>query len=620
MVRRGSRVVLAAVALVSFACTTDGGGSRTAGSVQTAQHLVLITIDTLRADRVGSYGYTAAKTPAMDDLASNGARFTRAFTTAPITLPAHASLLTGRYPPGHGARHNGVAMIDSIPTLATALKAAGFRTAAFVSAFPLDDRFGLARGFEIYDDELVRGADGKPLNERAGDETVQRAVSWLTADTTRRLFVWVHLFEPHAPYGDPATMRPVAARYDEEIAASDRFVNQLLTTLGNRMASTLIVLAADHGEAFGEHDETGHSIFVYDTTLRIPLLIRGPGIRAGTVVDAPVSMVDIAPTVQTLLGVPLLDTDGVSLVPLLTGGSIGERMIYAESFAPLLDFGWSPLRSVRDADWKYIAAPRAELYNLSVDSSENSNLANRDPQRSTRLLSRVESFGRADASATKPDVEAAKRLRSLGYLGGGPSPGTGSNRPDPKDRVRIASRLAEVTSGELRRDARIPALEAVLKEDPNNPQAHLRLGYAELERSRCDRAEPHLRTALDARLPSADAGLGLADCRLRAKDFRGAAQALEAARALEPGNPVVEANLGLVALARNDSQNAIKWLQAALATDPNLLEARFALARALGRAGRRDEAAAEARRLLLKLPPNAPQRAEVQRLIEALSR
>ena len=618
MRRRGSRVLLGAVTVVSIACTNDGGGQRTTGSAQTAQHLVLITIDTLRADRVGSYGYAAATTPAMDGLASNGARFTRAFTTAPITLPAHASLLTGRYPPGHGARHNGVAMVDAIPTLAAALQGAGFRTAAFVSAFPLDDRFGLARGFEIYDDELARGGDGKPLNERSGDETVRRAVSWMAADATRRLFLWVHLFEPHAPYGDAATIRPIAMRYDEEVAASDRFVNQLLVALGDRAAATLVVLAADHGEAFGEHGEIGHSMFVYDITLRIPLLIRGPGIRSGTVVDAPVSLVDIAPTVQTLLGVPLLDTDGVSLVPLLTGGSIGERMLYAESFAPLLDFGWSPLRSVRDTDWKYIAAPRAELYDLSVDPAEASNLADRDPQRSARLLSRVDHFGRGDAPVGVPDAEAANRLRSLGYLGSGPSPAPGSNRPDPKDRVRIASRLAEVTSGELRGEARIPALEAVLREDPDNPQAHLRLGYAELERGRCDRAEPHLRAALNARLPSADAGLGLADCLLRSNDLRGASQALEAARALEPGNPVVEANLGLVALARNDSDNAIKWLQSALAKDSNLLEARFALARALGRVGRRDEAAAEAQRLLQQLRPNAPQRPEVQRLIEAL--
>ena len=619
MVCRGSAILLVAVVTVSGACA-NSSEKDPAQTAPTAQHLVLITIDTLRADRLGSYGYATARTPAMDALASDGARFSRAYTTAPITLPAHASLLTGRYPPGHGSRHNGVRVIDSIPTLATVLQSVGFRTGAFVSAFPLDDRFGLARGFDLYDDELPRGADGKPLNERGGDETVRRATSWISADATRRFFLWVHLFEPHAPYGEPEGMRPVAARYDDEIAASDRSVNQLLGALGNRAASTLVVLAADHGEAFGEHEEVGHSIFVYDTTLRIPLLFRGPGIRSGTVIDAPVSLVDIVPTVQALLGVPLPDSDGISLMPLLTGGSIGDRMLYAESYAPLLDFGWSPLRSVRDSAWKYIAAPRAELYDLTADPNEVSNLADRDPQRTARLLTRVDSFGAIDSPVGKPDADAASRLRSLGYLSGGPAQSAASKRPDPKDRIRIASRMAEVTSGELRGDARIPALEAVLKEDPANPQAHLRLGYAELEAGRCDRAEPHFRTALTARLPSADAGLGLADCRLRVKDTRGATQALEAARALEPGNPVVDANLGLMALARNDPEGAVKWLHSALARDPGLLEARFALVRALGRLGRRDEAASEARRLLSQLPPDAPQRPEVQRLLEAVQR
>lgn len=611
------RTLLALLAMLSIACSNGGGGDPAPGS-QPAHHLLLITIDTLRADRLGSYGYATAQTPAIDALALQGARFTRAFTTAPITLPAHASLLTGRYPPGHASRHNGVRMSDAVPTLATSLQSAGFRTGAFVSAFPLDERFGLARGFDVYDDELPRGADGKPLNERRGDETVRRAVSWLNADATRRAFLWVHLFEPHAPYGDPTIGRTVAARYDDEVAASDRFVNQLLAALGDRAASTLVVFAADHGEAFGEHDEIGHSIFVYDTTLRVPLLMRGPGIRGGAVIDAPVSLVDIAPTVQTLLGLTPLDADGLALLPLLNGGSIGERMLYAESFAPLLDFGWSPLRSVRDASSKFIAAPRAELFDLAVDPNENQNVADRDPQRAARLLARVEGFGRVDSPISTPDSEASSRLRSLGYLAGGPIPSAGSNRPDPKDRIRIASRLAEVTSGELRGGAQIAALEEVVKQDPANPQAHLRLGYAELERGRCDRAEPHFRAALEALLPSADAGLGLADCRLRANDLRGATRALESARHLEPGNPVVEANLGLVALSSNDPATGIKWLRSALAIDPNLLEARFALARALGRLGRRDEAAAEAERLLAQLPPGAPQRDEVQRLIDAL--
>ena len=229
----------------------------------------------------------------------------------------------------------------------------------------------------------------------------------------------------------------------------------------------------------------------------------------------------------------------------------------------------------------------------------------------------MDAFGSAEPPAASADREAANRLRALGYVGSG-SGQRPATRADPKDRIAIASRLAEVTSGEVRGDALRSTLAAILKDDPGNPQAHLRLGYAEAERGRCDRAEPHLRAALAARLPSADAGLALADCRSRANDAKGAGQALEAARALEPGNPVVEANLGLLALSANDTAAAIRWLQAALATDPTLLEARFALARALGRAGRRAEAITEARTLLDQLPPDAPQRREVQRLLDAL--
>ena len=612
------RLRVAAIA-ASMAATACGQADRQVPAARSqAQNLVLITIDTLRADRVGAYGYAAAQTPAMDRLAREGVRFNRAFTTAPITLSAHASLLSGRYPPGHGARHNGIAMAGEVPTLATLLHNSGFATGAFVSAFPLDDRFGLARGFDVYDDELPRGPDRRPMNERGGDESVRRAVAWLNANATRRTFLWVHLFEPHAPYGDARDNRAVGVRYDEEIAASDRAVAQVLGALGERSAETLVVLAADHGEAFGEHGEVGHSIFVYDTTLRIPLLMRGPGLPAGAVIDVPVSLVDIAPTVLPLLGVAPSDVDGVSLQPSFSNGTISERTLYMESFAPLLDFGWSPLRSVRDGTWKYIAAPRAELYDVGGDPGETRNLESHDPQRASRLLARVQGFSGVEPPSGATDTDAANRLRSLGYLGGGATGGAASSRPDPKDRIQLASRLAAVTSGEVRGEALITTLEAILKDDSANPQAHLRLGVAEIERGRCDRAEPHLRAALAARLPSADAGLALAGCRTRANDVEGARQALEAARALEPGNPVVEANLGLLALSRDDAATAVRWLQSSLKSDPTLLEARFALARAFGRLGRRDEAAAEARALLAQLPPEAPQRREVQRLLDAL--
>lgn len=588
-----------------------------------AESVLLITIDTLRADHVGAYGLATARTPNLDALARNGARFERAWATAPITLTSHASLLTGRYPPGHGARHNGIAMGDSVPALAVTLEAAGFQTAAFVSAFPLDRRFGLQRGFGVYDDQLPRASDGRPLNERPATETVSRAIAWLQRQSLEtRVLLWVHLFEPHAPYGDPrfAASRPAIARYDEEITTADREAGRLLASLGNRVASTLVVVAGDHGEAFGEHGEIGHSIFIYDTTLRVPLIFKGPRVPAGLTVPDDVSLVDVAPSILSLLDAKPMDVDGRSLEPALSGGHLDARVLYAESFAPLFDFGWSSLRAVRDGTWKYIAAPKPELYDLSRDATESSNHVADDPQRAARLEAQVARWSPAElgALAAAANAETRARLQALGYVGGGRSGSASRTRPDPKDRVALAARLATVTSGEVQGGALIAMLEAILKDDPRNPQAHLRLGFAELERNQCARAEPHLKATMALGFPSADAGLGLAECRGRAGDLRGAGQALAAAQSAEPGSPVVAANLGLLALQQNQVPQAIEELRRALAIDGGLLEARFALARALARAGDREGAKKEAQALLGQLPAGAPERTEVERLLAAL--
>lgn len=585
-----------------------------------AQSVVLITIDTLRADHVGAYGAADARTPALDQLARDGARADRAWAVAPITLTSHASLMTGQYPPHHGARHNGIALAASVPTLAGRLREAGFRTGAFVSAFPLEKRFGLAAGFDVYDDTLPRGADGRPRDERPGDDTVTRALAWWqAAPPGARRFLWVHLFEPHSPYGAPGDTRPMRDRYRDDIASADRAVSRLLGALGPDAASTLVIAAADHGEAFGEHGEIGHSVFVYDTTLRVPLLLRGPGVPAGAVLPGDVSLVDVAPTVAVLTGTAPLTGDGVSLVPLMTGGALAPRALYAESFAPYFDFGWAGLRAVREGGAKYIAAPRPELFDLAADAGETHNRVAEAPRDAARLQARAAAFSDADPTQAAPaDAEATRRLRSLGYLGGAGAPRPGAPRADPKDRIETAAKLAMVTSGELQGDARLAALRDLLREDPGNPQAHLRLGFAELERNRCADAEPHLKAALAAGVPSADAGLGLAQCRGQAGDLAGAAQALAAAQAAEPGNPVVAANLGLLALQQRRLPEAVTRLRDAVNIDPGLLEARFALARALALSGDRAAALTEAERLLGLLPAGAPQRPEVARLIAAL--
>ena len=586
-----------------------------------ARHLVLVTIDTLRADRVGAYGYSRARTPHIDGLAARGIRFERAYATAPITLPSHASLMTGRYPPGHGARHNGIRVDSAVPSLAKTLAAAGFATGGFVTAFPLDRRFGLDAGFETYSDRLPKGSRGRPENERPGREAVDEALAWLATNrrAARRLFLWVHLFEPHAPYGRPGAGRSLADRYDDEVAESDAQVGRILEALGPEAGSTVVVVASDHGEAFGEHGEISHSLFVYDTTLRVPLVVAGPGVPA-RIAGSPVSLVDVVPTVLPLLKLTPFDSDGTDLSRTFTGADPAPRELYAESFAPLLDFGWSPLRSIRSGGFKFIDAPRAELYDTTRDPGETTDLSSTDGPRVAELRDRVGRYSGAilDADSRQPvDREALGRLQALAYASGSSPPPAGA-RPDPKDRREIAARLSEIGSGELQGPPLEAALRRVLADDPGNPQANLRLGYVLLESNRCVAAVPFLKAAIEAKIPTADAHLGLGMCQAAARQLDSAAATLHAAERVEPENPVVLANLGIVLSDAGRHRDAIAPLQRALAIDADFHEARFNLARVLARAGQRADAAREAQELLTRLPANAPQRAEVQRLFDAL--
>jgi choline-sulfatase len=585
-----------------------------------ARHVLLVTIDTLRADRLGAYGYAKARTPVLDALAASGLRAARAYATAPVTLPSHASMLTGRYPPAHGARHNGIALPAGTATLATIFKQAGFATAAFVSAFPLDRRFGLAVGFDVYGDRWARGPDGRPADERAGQRTVDEAVGWRRSAGTARTFLWVHLFEPHAPYGDASRGRPVSDRYDDEIAEADRQVGRLLDGLGDARADTLVVMAADHGEAFGEHGELGHSLFVYDTTLHVPLIVQGPGVSPGRVGEAPVSLVDLAPTVLAAAKVSAPAAfDGTPLSLDSREGDALRRTLYAETMAPFEDFGWSPLRTVRDGSIKYILAPSPELYDTIADPAEATNLVATTPADATRLKAEVARFTSlaAPAPSTAQTPETRRRLQSLGYLGGS-GPRAGQPLADPKDRRAIAARLAEVTSGEVTGPALERALQALVRDDPGNPQARLRLGYALAERGACPAAVPHFRAAIAAGLPTADAHLGLARCLVAAGARQEAAIVLEAADRVEPDNPVVIANRGALLSDGGQPLAAVPLLHRALALDPDLHQARFTLAIAHARAGQRADAAREATTLLARLPAGAPQRPEVQRLLDAV--
>jgi choline-sulfatase len=616
------------------ACSREPAAPAPGAPPGTPRGVIVITIDTLRADHVGAYGAAAARTPALDRLAREGVRFDRAYATAPITLTSHASLMTGRYPPGHGARHNGMRLDMKTPTLAERFASAGHATAAFIAAFPLDRRFGLIKGFQTYGDVMPRDAGGHLANERPGRLVVDDALAWLAAHRQDRFFLWVHLFEPHAPYGNPSESRPAIARYDDDIAEADAQIGRLLDGLGDRRAQTLIVAAGDHGEAFGEHGEVSHSLFTYDTTLRVPLIISGGGVAPGRHDETPVSLVDVAPTTAFLAGLGRFDSDGRVLPTEPDSyrrgsgrfGSEGPngsgRSLYAESFAPLLDFGWSPLRTIRTGDWKFIAAPTPELYDLANDPGETRNVAAEQPARVAELTRQVDAISTADlappgdAPEAKADREAAARLQALGYVSG--RSGRGGDRADPKDRKAIAARFAEVASGELHGTALERALREILRADPGNPQANLRLGYVLLNAGRCADAIPHFTAAIAAHLPSADAHLGRAACETAAKHAAAAERTLTEAQQIEPDNAVVSANLGLVLSDNGRPAAAIPHLQRSLTLDPDLHQARFGLALAYARSGRRAEAAKEAQELLRRLPPGAPQRPEVERLLAAV--
>ena len=585
-----------------------------------ARNLIVFTIDTLRADKVGAYGDGSARTPTMDDLARTGVIFTQAYAVAPITLTSHASIMTGRYPPGHAARHNGIRVSTDVPTLAEALGRAGFVTGAFVGAFPLDRRFGLQRGFTAYGDRMPPGQRGRPANERPGRDVADEAIAWLNQHRSSRFFLWVHFFEPHAPYGNSGDGRPGAARYGDEVAEADLQMRRVLDAAGDSRPSTLVVATGDHGEAFGEHGEVAHSVFVYDTTLRVPLIVSGPAVSHRQV-DTPVSHVDLAPTLVRLLGLPAMDADGIDLTSALNGGTVPLRELYAESFAPLLDFGWSPLRAVRADGWKFIEAPRPELYAVDQDPDERRDLATTDTSRVEALRARLKRYGPAALTPEsllpmKTDAEARARLRALGYASGDPS--TSATRADPKDRRDLAAQLARINSGELGAKELEVALRDIIRLDSRNPQAQLRLGYVLVESGRCAEAVRHFQVAIEARLPSADAHLGLAGCQASERRYDAAIATLRGADQIEPDNPVVAANLGVVMSDGGRPAEGVPYLERALMLDPTFHQARFYLAIAFARLNRRDDAAREANELLRQLPAEAPQRAEVQRLLRAL--
>ncbi|MGA2631305.1 MAG: sulfatase-like hydrolase/transferase, partial [Terriglobia bacterium] len=490
-------------------------------------NVVLITIDTVRADHVGCYGYRQAHTPNLDALAREGALFQTVVASVPLTLPSHCSILTGTYPPLHGVRDNlGYNLGESPPTLADLLKRNGYVTAAFVGSEVLDARRGLNRGFDTYSSPFRRkmGRDN-PLVfnlqdlQRRAQEVVDDALGWMAAHAgrpTRPFFVWIHLYDPHTPYDPPPRFRALLHDpYDGEIAYADDAMGKFFGYLKEHALydQTLIIAASDHGESFGEHGEFTHGYFIYDTTLLVPLIIK-PSLGSGMTprhIAAPVRTIDIAPTVLQFLGiVPPSGMQGNSLLSLMLGKTTASptSAAYCESYYPS-EFGWSALRALRSGHLKYIDAPKPELYDLATDPQETHNLY--QTQRATalelksqfeRLVARVtpkESAARAPVSPT--DLEM---LASLGYIATSDpismgSPGRSS--PDPKDELGTYKALLSAThlAAEGKCASAIPSLARLTQEQPALFLGHMTLAKCNLATGRYDAAESALDSAVRLR-------------------------------------------------------------------------------------------------------------------------
>jgi arylsulfatase A-like enzyme/Tfp pilus assembly protein PilF len=511
-------------------------------------NVVLVTIDTLRADRLSSYGSPRELTPALDALAADGVRFANAATTVPFTLPAHSSIMTGTYPPFHGVRENvGYVLDERQPTLAERLAGGGWATAGFVSALVLDARWGIGRGFDTYFDDFEgvagdssEGGAGVNLGsvQRDGAETLAAALRWLDGAPTlslqgRPFFLWLHLFDPHDPYTPPEPFRSRFPEhpYDAEVAYADSLVGKLIEDLSARglLETSVVAVTGDHGEGLGDHGEGFHGFFVYDSTVHVPLILRLPGrLGHGRTVAEAVSHVDLLPTLLEATGQPLPpDVQGRSLLPLALAAEPAAdaepAAVYSESLYPLLHYGWAPLRVLRSGRYKLIDAPEPELYDLDADPGERTNLLREERSTYARLRDRLaavrEQIERSEAEAPRADVDAEtlEQLRTLGYAAGRGGVSLDEEddrtRADPKHNLELHQLVMAAQSalgaGEEKRAGEM--LERALAGDPGLIDAHRMLGTIALRQERPVDAAGHFQRALEVHADDTAARLGLAD-------------------------------------------------------------------------------------------------------------
>ncbi len=616
LVYLGLAIALAAAAYVVL--SRAGRGMVDLGAAA-SHNVLLITLDTTRADRLGCYGYAQARTPRLDALAASGVRFARAYAPAPLTLPAHASILSGLHPVAHGVRNNGHDLGPGIVTLAQVLKARGFSTAAFVSSFSVDSRFGLGRGFDVYDDTFEAAQPLKGANaERRAEATFARFSRWLAGSGPARFFAWVHYYDPHLPYDPPSPYREEAPGrpYDGEIGYMDRYVGAVLDLLEERglLEKTLVVVAGDHGEGLGDKVEQGHGIFLYEETLLVPLIFHDRAVfRRPRVVDGAVRLVDIAPTILETLGLgrEAAGMQGTSLVPWIKGRSAGDLDALVETFYPRENFGWSELVGLVSDRWKLIQSPRPELFDLRTDPGERANLFGASAAKAGELATKLEreilrlsaATGAAAAGGAPGRAEDRERLRSLGYVNLAPAR-PGEAAPDPKDKIALLEIVQKAQRLESEGDfagAERVHLD-ILKEIPDSPEAYVSLAIAQARQNAFDRAIATLERGID-RLPDSVAlivRLGHT-CLVSGKPLK-ALEEMDKALALDPRNvDALTVRAGILdAAGRKDE--AREGYERALLIEPESRHLRASLAANLAYGGRLKEAIALYEALIADFP------------------